>query len=333
MANYDIVVIGASAGGVESLTRLVSKLPKDFSASVFIVLHMTPYRKSALPRILQRVSKLPVTAASDKQSISKNTIFVSPPDKHLILEDNHIKLSRGPKENHTRPSIDVLFRSAALAYADRVIGVILSGSLDDGTAGLKAIKDVGGIAIVQDPDEALHSGMPINAANGVKVDAVLPLTEIAEELSKLVNGKRKPNSNRKKKIDKKLTQKEIQMSKITPESLKEEGEYGTPSVYSCPDCRGVLWEIQDGDFVRFRCRTGHGYLPEILSEEQSEIVESTLWAALTALEEKSSLSMRLAKKFTNIGDAIAADRFRSKSQDALEKAQVLRHILMQEEPQ
>jgi two-component system, chemotaxis family, protein-glutamate methylesterase/glutaminase len=335
MANHDIVVIGASAGGVESLTKLVRQLPRTLPASVFIVQHMTPHRETSLPRILQRVSKLPVTLASDNLSIAKNKIFVAPPDKHLILENNHMKLFRGPKENHTRPSIDVLFRSAALTYADRVVGVVLSGILDDGTAGLKVIKDVGGVAIVQDPEEALHPDMPINAANGVKVDAVLPLTDIAAELTKLVNGgnKRKTKIKPKEKIDTRLTEKEIQMSKLTPQNIKEEGEYGTPSVFSCPDCRGVLWEIQDGNFVRFRCRTGHGYLPEVLSEEQSEVVESTLWAALTALEEKSSLSMRLAKKFTGFGDVIAADRFRSKSQDALEKAKILRQILMEEEPQ
>jgi two-component system, chemotaxis family, protein-glutamate methylesterase/glutaminase len=333
MANHDIVVIGASAGGIESLTKLVRELPKEFGASVFIVQHLSPHRESALPRILQRVSKLPVSLASDKQPVAKNKIFIAPPDKHLILENHHIKLFRGPKENHSRPSIDVLFRSAALAYADRVVGVVLSGILDDGTAGLKAIKDVGGVAIVQDPNEAIHPGMPMNAANEVKVDAVLPLNEIAAELNKLVDGGKKRKKKSKEKIDTRLAKKEIQMSKLTSKNIKEEGEYGSPSVFSCPDCRGVLWEIQDGNFVRFRCRTGHGYLPEILSEEQSEVIESSLWAALTALEEKSSLSMRLAKKFTSFGDAIAADRFRSKSQDALEKAKVLRQILMEEEPQ
>jgi two-component system, chemotaxis family, protein-glutamate methylesterase/glutaminase len=329
---HDIIVIGASAGGVESLTKLVGALPKNLAASIFIVQHLPPHRESMLPEILQRVSKLPVSRASDQQTISKNKILVAPPDKHLVVEDSHVRLFRGPHENHSRPSIDVLFRSAALAYGDRVVGVVLSGSLDDGTAGLKAIKDAGGVAIVQDPEEAIHASMPLNAALGVSVDSILPLTQIAARLTELASNSVK-GKKAKKKLDRNLAKTELQMARIEPENIKKEGEYGDPSVYSCPDCRGVLWEIREGKAFRFRCRTGHGYIPELLSEQQSDVIEASLWAALTALEEKSSLSLRLARKFSSYGDAMAADRFRMKSEDALEKAQILRHVLMQEEPQ
>jgi two-component system chemotaxis response regulator CheB len=203
--------------------------------------------------------------------------------------------------------------------------------LGDGTSGLQAIKSAGGIAIVQDPDEALYPSMPMSAAQQVAVDATLPLAKIAEALTRLVQ-KPVKNMKSKKTSKKKLAKRELDRIKIKKETIDKEGEYGVPSVYSCPDCRGVLWEIKDGELVRFRCRTGHAYLPEILSERQSDNIEGSLWAAMTALEEKSSLSRRLAKKFSGFGDPHAAERFREKSEDALLKAEVLREILMREEP-
>lgn len=331
MAKHDIVVIGASAGGVRSLQQLVKHLPEDLPASVFIVQHLSPHKESSLPQILQRESKLPVSLAEPEMQIEKSHVYVAPPDRHLILENNHMKLVHGPRENYSRPSVDVLFRSAAYAYGPRVIGIVLSGSLGDGTSGLQAIKSSGGIAIVQDPNEALHPSMPMSAAQQVAVDASLPLAAIAAEIIRLVQQPVKTMKS-KKTSQKKLAKNELDRTKIEKETINKEGEYGVPSVYSCPDCRGVLWEIKDGNLVRFRCRTGHAYIPEILSDRQSENIEASLWAAMTALEEKSSLSLRLAKRFSGLGDPHAADRFRSKSEDALEKAEVLRGILMQEEP-
>jgi two-component system chemotaxis response regulator CheB len=316
---------------VESLQKLLSGLPKNLPASIFIVQHLLPHKASNLPQILQRESKLPVSSPKPEQKIERSHIYVAPPDRHLILENNHMKLVHGPRENYARPSVDVLFRSAALQYGERVIGIVLSGSLGDGTSGLQAIKSAGGIAIVQDPDEALYPSMPMSAAQQVAVDATLPLAKIAEALTRLVQ-KPVKNMKSKKTSKKKLAKRELDRIKIKKETIDKEGEYGVPSVYSCPDCRGVLWEIKDGELVRFRCRTGHAYLPEILSERQSDNIEGSLWAAMTALEEKSSLSRRLAKKFSGFGDPHAAERFREKSEDALLKAEVLREILMREEP-
>jgi two-component system chemotaxis response regulator CheB len=331
MAKRDIIVIGASAGGVESLTKLLRGLPEEFPASVFIVQHLSPHRESILPDILQRASKLPVSSPNNKEKFRKGHIYVAPPDKHLILENNHMNLVHGPKENHSRPSVDVLFRSAANAYGERVIGIILTGSLGDGTTGLQAIKSAGGVAIVQDPADAIDPSMPLSAAQQVAVDASLPLSKIPQELTKLVQ--QSVNTISPKKISrKKLGKKELEMSELKEERIHEEGQFGVPSVYACPDCKGVLWEIKDANLVRFRCRTGHGFLPEILSERQSDSIESSLWAAMTALEEKSSLTSRLAEKFSNFGDSQAAQRFRTKSKDALEKAEVLRDILLREEP-
>jgi two-component system, chemotaxis family, protein-glutamate methylesterase/glutaminase len=331
MAKHDIIVVGASAGGVDALKKLIQGLPEDFPASIFVVQHLSPHRESILPQILQRASKLPVLSPDHQEKIQQGHIYIAPPDRHLILENNHMNLVHGPKENHSRPSVDVLFRSAALEYGPRVIGIVLSGSLGDGTSGLHAIKSAGGIAIVQDPEDAIYPSMPLSAVQQVPVDASLPLEKIPEELTKLIQ--QPVNSMKSKKTSKKnLAKKELEITKLKEEALNKEGEYGVPSVYSCPDCRGVLWEIKDGDLVRFRCRTGHGYLPEILSERQSDNIESTLWAAMTALEEKSSLSMRLANRFMGFGDSLAAQRFRTKSKDALKKAEVLRDLLMREEP-
>jgi len=331
MSKHDIIVVGASAGGIDALKKLIQGLPKDFPASIFVVQHLSPHRESTLPDILQRVSKLPVSSPDHQKKIQQGHIYIAPPDKHLVLENSHMNLVHGPKENHSRPSVDVLFRSAALQYGPRVIGIVLSGSLGDGASGLHAIKSAGGIAIVQDPEDAIYPSMPLSAALQVSVDALLPLEKIPEELTKLI---RQPvNSMKSKKNSKKkLAKKELEILELKEEALNKEGEYGVPSVYSCPDCRGVLWEIKDGDLVRFRCRTGHGYLPEILSERQADNIESTLWAAMTALEEKSSLSMRLATRFMGFGDSLAAQRFRTKSKDALKKAEALRDFLMREEP-
>ena len=335
MEEFKIVVIGASAGGVETLIKLIEKLPKEFPAAVLIVQHLSPHRPSTLPYILGRASKLPVSAAINSESIEPGHIYVAPPDQHLIIEDGHLRLVRGPKENFSRPSVDVLFRSASVVFGSRVIGVILSGSMGDGASGLQAIKSSGGVAIIQDPNEAINPSMPLAAAHDVQIDAVLPVAKIADELVKLT---KKPLMNMKKKkstkkqAKKKLAEVELKQSKLQEDQLDKEGQYGTPSVFSCPDCKGVLWEIKDGDLVRFRCRTGHGYLPEVLSERQSDNIESSLWAAMTALEEKSSLSLRLAQKFSDIGDNNASKRFRQKSQDSLSKAEVIRQILTKEEP-
>jgi two-component system, chemotaxis family, protein-glutamate methylesterase/glutaminase len=336
MAELKVVVVGASEGGVETLIKLIEKLPKDFPAAVLIVQHLSPHRPSMLPYILSRSSKLAVSAATNLETIKPGHIYVAPPDQHLIIEDGNLRLVRGPKENFSRPSVDVLFRSAAVVFGPRVIGVILSGAMGDGASGLQAIKSAGGVAIIQDPNEALNPSMPLAAAQEVQIDTILPVAKIADELVKL--SKKPLTSMKKKKLTKKnakkkLAEKELKQSKFKEEQLAKEGEYGEPSVYACPDCRGVLWEIKDGELTRFRCRTGHGYLPEVLSERQSDNIESSLWAAMTALEEKSSLSLRLARKFSDIGDVNAEKRFRQKSKDSLAKAEVIRQILIKEEPQ
>jgi two-component system chemotaxis response regulator CheB len=179
-------VIGASAGGVEALSTVVAQLPKDIDAAVFVVIHVPRNAKSVLPRILQRAGELPAMHVLDEASIEAGTIYVAPPDRHLLIKPGRVTATSGPRENGHRPAVDPLFRSAAESYGRSVIGVILSGNLDDGTSGLAAIKRQGGTAIVQDPEDAVHNGMPLSAVNNVPVDFVLPLTDIGRKIVDLL---------------------------------------------------------------------------------------------------------------------------------------------------
>ncbi|HKD19679.1 MAG TPA: chemotaxis protein CheB [Thermoanaerobaculia bacterium] len=293
METRDIILLGASAGGVEPLRRIASDLEPDLPASVFVVLHVSSDQPSALPEILNRAGPLPAFVPRDGQRVERGRIYVAPPDTHLILEPGVVRLAHGPRENRHRPSVDVLFRSAARAYGPRVTGVVLSGSLDDGTAGLIAIKIRGGVAVVQDPAEAFCADMPRNATRYIEVDHVLPARAIGPLLNHLVLEQVDPATAPPASPE--MIQ-ETKIARLDPGELDTENKPGVSSVVACPDCRGVLWEIQEGDLLRFRCRTGHAYSPETLLQAEDEGVEAALWEVLRALEERVSLRRRLVKQ-------------------------------------
>ena len=323
MAHRDIVVIGCSVGGVEALQTLVAGLPKTFPASVFVVLHLSPQSTSVLPQILSRIGTLPAVHARDNDPIRVGHIYVAPPDNHLVLEDGRVRVTHGPKENRHRPAVDPLFRSAARWYGQRVIGVVLTGSLDDGTAGLLAIKKRGGIAIVQDPEDAIAPGMPQSALEIVRVDYVASVEQIPALLNKLVgvevmeNGKGK--SSRLKK--------ETEIAELdNMNAIEDENRPGNPSQFACPECGGVLWELDGEEMLRFRCRVGHAYTADSLSVEQTEAVEGALWAAMRALEEGASLAQRMAKNAAKGKHARLENRFRERAQSKMEHAEVLRKL-------
>ena len=311
MPDHDIVVVGASAGGVEALTNLVGSLPADLPASVFVVLHVPATGSSALPDILTRHGPLPASHAKDGEPIEQRRIYVAPPDHHLLLRAGHVHLARGPRQNGHRPAVDPLFRSAAWEYATRVAGVVLSGALDDGTAGLLAIKSRGGIAIVQHPEESLYPGMPNNAIEHVEIDHVLPAAGIAETLARLT-GEPVPEPAGPVSDEMKA---EVELEGFSMEAI-EGGHPGRPSGFSCPDCNGVLWEIQEGGLVRFRCRVGHAWSPESLLTQQSESLEAALWVALRTLEERAALASRLAEPARRRGHRITATRFEEQAEEA-----------------
>jgi two-component system chemotaxis response regulator CheB len=319
----DVVVIGASAGGLEALTALVATLPAGLPAALFVVVHIAPTATSMLPRILARRGRLAAVHPSDDDPIEPGTIYVAPPDHHLLLRRHRVRLTHGPRENGHRPAVDPLFRSAALHYGPRVIGVVLSGNLDDGSAGLAAIKARGGVALVQDPSEATFPGMPRSAVENVAVDACLPVADLGVEIARRVGERVLVGGAVSDEM-----QIETDMAEIDAAAYGDISEHpGTPSVYGCPDCGGVLWEIQEGDLVRFRCRVGHAYSADSLLAEQGEQLESALWAALRALEEERSLSERLAARARERG-SVLAPRFEERARDAATRSDLIRAVLV-----
>ncbi len=301
----DIVVIGGSAGSLEVLQRITAALPLDFPASIFVVMHLSADYPSLLPNLLKRWAPLPVSSPEDLEPIERSHIYVARPDHHLQIEDSKIRVQRGPRENRHRPAIDPLFRSAAREYGPLVVGVLLSGLLDDGSAGLFAIKQRGGITIVQDPSEALWKEMPKHAITYAKPQYVLPSRDIAPQLVELVN-ESEAAMERKSKNKKSNGKNSNGRRKKTENASQErpsanlkvaypQESMGAPSVFACPECHGVLWELRDGKMVHFRCRVGHSFGAESLSAELSIASESALWAAVRALEEKSAMQRRVAE--------------------------------------
>jgi two-component system, chemotaxis family, protein-glutamate methylesterase/glutaminase len=312
-----VVVIGASAGGVEALVRLVRGLTDELDAAIVVVLHIPATGNSVLPDILARAGELPVVTAADEQVLQANCITVAPPDHHVLVVDGRLRLNRGPRENGCRPAADPLFRSAAMARDSGVIGVVLSGSLDDGVSGLRAIKEAGGITVVQDPHDALTPSMPAAALAHVPVDHVVPadgLAPLLTRLSRQLHGK--PSAmNENEHPNPAGGQK-------TPEQMP-----GDPTSLRCPECGGVLREDDDGELVRFRCHGGHSFSVDSMLELQSDSVGTALWTALRVLEERGQLLRRLAHRQGEHGNEISERSFRRRAEEVSERAEILRRAI------
>jgi two-component system chemotaxis response regulator CheB len=351
----DIIVIGGSAGSFEPLKNIVASLPASFPGSILVVIHVMADFPSLLEEHLGSNSHLPVSQAADQEPIRRGHIYVARPDYHLTIEAGRMRVVRGPRENRHRPAIDPLFRSAARVYGPRVIGVILSGSLDDGSMGLYAVKQRGGIAIVQDPGEAASPEMPRRALGYATPHYVLKTRDIVSNLMNLVqvdqdeivmpkkkapktNGhSRSSNGGRVHPSTKQTSRgnggtERSQSDPITggenESNLKvsyfDEGQ-GNPSVFACPECHGVLWEVREGKLLQFRCRVGHTYGSESLVVELSGASEAALWAALRALEEKAAMQRRIADGMSS--NLTAARRMRDQSESDDAKARVLRDMI------
>lgn len=320
-----IIVIGASAGGVEALTKLVSGLPTDLSVALFVVLHISSHGTSILPRILSRAGLLEAIHPKHDEVIQPGHIYIAPPDHHLLVKRGHIHLGRGSKENGHRPAIDPLFRTAARAYGSRVIGIVLSGALDDGTAGLLAVKMQGGITIVQNPDDALYPDMPRSAIENVQVDYILPVSEIAAILVRLAH---EPLQEEELAPVSNDLQIESDLAELDPAALHKSDRPGTPSPFACPDCGGVLWELNEGNLLRFRCRTGHAFSVESLLSQQSNALEEALWSAMRALEENAALTRRIAERARKRNQHTIVKRYEEKEQLAHQRAEVIRQVLL-----
>jgi two-component system chemotaxis response regulator CheB len=313
---HDIVVIGASAGGVEALRELIDLLPADLPAAVLVVLHVGRTR-SLLPKILQRSSRLPVVHAVDGDPVERGCVYVAPPDQHLLLVDGRLGLSRGPTINGLRPAVDALFQSAARCHGPRVLAIVLTGSGDDGTAGLGDVKRAGGLTVAQDPEEALHPAMPQSAIEFVAVDHVLSLAEIARLIQAEAGDGRS------------IQAREAGMARPSlakPSHAKDEKQ-GRVSSLTCPECHGALWEVDDGGLLRFRCRIGHIYSPDSLLEEQADTVDRALWAALRSLQERAALCRKLARQAVARGHHGSADGFLKRATEIDGHAVVLRDVI------
>jgi two-component system chemotaxis response regulator CheB len=326
VAKRDIIVVGASAGGMEALQRVVAGLPADLPAAMFVVWHLPPgLRRSVLPQVLSRAGKLPALEAEDGMRIRPGRIYVAASDHHLLLDRGVMRVTKGPKENRFRPAIDPLFRSAAYAYGPRTIGVVLTGALDDGTSGLWTVKLRGGTAIVQDPAEAMHASMPLSALENVSVDLTLRLDEIGPALARLAR-EDAPVMPALAPATESLLEKEVRIAEEA--NALEEGfmKHGSLSPFTCPECHGVLTKLQDGKIERYRCHTGHAYSGATLLSEANEQVEARLWDAARALDESVMLLNRLGEDQATRGDATTADEYFSKAREALERGRQVREI-------
>jgi two-component system chemotaxis response regulator CheB len=323
VAKRDVVVVGASAGGVEALRELVAGLPEDFAATLLVVLHIPPTGPSALPQILDRAGRLPARHAREGDPLARGRILVAPPDQHMIVYDGAVTLSRGPKENGHRPAVDVLFRSAARTLGPRVVGVVLSGALDDGAAGMVAVNLTGGVCVVQDPEEALHASMPRSAMAAGGVHHVLPVAKIPDQLAGLV----KQEASEDTAFESELMEVEAAMADLDLEALNSPDRPGKPSGFSCPDCHGSLFEISEGGLVRFRCRVGHAWSPGSLVAQQSSSHETALWVALRSLEEKAALTRDLGERAIEQGHRLTGGAFSRQADEALRGAALVRDLI------
>jgi two-component system chemotaxis response regulator CheB len=312
-------VVGASAGGVEALRELVSQLPSDYAGALLVVLHVAPLGTSVLPQILTRAGDLTATHAVDGEAIEAGHIYVAPPDRHLLVADGRIALDRGPRINGYRPAIDSLFRTAADTWGRAAVGVVMSGVLDDGTAGLLAIKRRGGTAFVQDPAEALYPGMPNSAIAFVKPDLVASAQALGKALAELASSP--PDSPEGVHAVPEDTFVEVDRG------ASDNPQPGQSTGLTCPECNGGIWEqITDG-LPRYRCRVGHEFGPEAFDSEQAERVEAALWTALRALEERAALHRRIAQRQHAHGNTRAAEQYNERANQSVEHAVVLREVI------
>jgi two-component system chemotaxis response regulator CheB len=325
----DIVAVGASAGGVEALRALVGGLPADYSGAVLVVLHLPRDAPSALPAILQRTGPLPAASAVDGEPLRPGRVYVAPNDHHLLVLDGQIRLTRGPAENGHRPAIDPLFRSVARAFGRRAVGVVLSGSRDDGAAGLATIAAHGGAAVVQDPSDALYPWMPRAALASAPTEHVAPAAKLGALIAEMTAADltaADPSSTPPHASGESLLDAEVTMSEFGPLTTDELAV--PPAGYGCPSCGGALFQVAGDPVPSFRCRVGHAWSPESLLDEQAIALEGALWMALRALEEKSALSRRMAGRQRS-RHATTGARFRDIAADADAAGATIRRLISQ----
>jgi two-component system, chemotaxis family, protein-glutamate methylesterase/glutaminase len=319
MANRDILAIGASAGGVEALVFLAKSFPSDLPAAVLITLHLSSQHRSVLDDVLNRAGPLPAAFARHGDALRKGHIYLAPVDRHLLVEDDRIVLGHGTRENNARPAIDPMMRAAAACCGPRTVGVVLTGTLGDGASGLWALDQCGGITVVQDPNDAAFPDMPMNALNRLRPDYVITLAAMPKLLASLAlqpagNAMPVPES----------VGFELEIAKGVPATTDDMDSLGRRSALACPDCHGVMWEIDEGELVRYRCHVGHTYTAELMSVALDENLRRALGSALRALEERRTLAAKLEKQAEQSGLPHLAASWARKSLEFQRELDVIR---------
>lgn len=324
MHNRDIIVIGGSAGATGPLKQILARLPASLPASVFIVLHIPAQGIGILSTVASAAGKLPVRQAESGMVIEPGHVYLAAPDHHLLLLENHVMLGRGPRENMVRPAIDPLFRSAALHYGPRVIGVVLSGLLSDGADGLSAIKRCGGFALVQDPSDAVADEMPRSALEATTVDLCVPGAKLGDVLSDLVletAGTPLPMPP-----DIRL---EVEIAAGERLDTPKLNRIANPAALTCPSCGGVLSEVKDSHPLRFRCQVGHGFTADTLAREQESRVDEALRVALRIIEERAELVQRMAANGRQTGRRAISEMYELRAREYREYADMIRRVVLQ----
>jgi two-component system chemotaxis response regulator CheB len=328
MHSHDVLVLGGSAGAVNVLSQLVAGLPPGLPAALFVVCHVRREFRSDLPEILSRNGPLLAHHASDGEPIRPGHIYVAPPDFHLEVLPGTVHLSHGPRENGHRPAIDPTFRTAARSYGRRVVAVVLSGSLSDGTAGLLAVRATGGVAIVQDPAEAAVAEMPQSARLIAGADHVLPLDAIAPTLVRLAREPASPTSTGGKTMPEPTSQPGDELVARDAAAQENGRRRNQLAFFTCPECGGATWQMDEEGLIRFRCHVGHAYYAEDMLAEQSQALEAALWTAVRTFREKAVLASQMATREQRLANAKAAERFLDEAQLAERYGNVIQDLLL-----
>ena len=326
MRNARLVVIGASLGGVAALREICRGLPEDFGAAIGVVLHVGAY-KSILPELLTSAGPLLAVHAADGAPLERGRIYVAPPDQHMRVDGDVLRLLRGPKEHHSRPAIDPLFRSAALSLGARTIGVVLTGLLDDGTPGMQAIKDHGGTCVVQDPSEAEAASMPSSVLRHVAVDHCVFVRDMASLLCKLVDQPVEENQVPMPPPLRDRTRHEEAVSLGQGDVIAHLRAIGHPSTFTCPDCSGALWQVAGTSPQRFRCHTGHAFTLDTLRASQSLATDEALWSSIRALQEKRELLLQAERAATAEGNTLFASHLANEANTLHAHTDALRRLV------
>lgn len=322
MPNRDVLALGTSAGGVEALMRLVGGLPGDLPAAVLVTIHMSRHHVSALDQILSGAGPLPARFARDGEPLRNQQIFIAPPDRHLLVAEDALRLGSGPRENNARPSIDAMLRSAAQCCGGRAVGVVLTGTLGDGASGLWALRQCGGLTVVQDPHDAAFSEMPQRALEKVHPDHVVSLDEMPRLLNDLVRDAAGVSHEPSPSIPY-----EAEMALRGGLAMEEMDRIARRSVLACPDCHGVMWEIDEGELVRYRCHVGHTYIAELMSIALDENLRRAMDSAQRALEERVALAKKLERQAVEHGHRLTAKDWASRVEDYEAEARTVREAI------